>query len=87
LSFDDEVKQLEAIRLVNDSDYGQIVPTFLGAHAVPGQFYDDKEAYIDIIVNKMIPYIAKQRLAEFVDVFCEGGVFDVIETKRILLKV
>ncbi len=86
LSFDDEVKQLEAIRLVNDSDYGQIVPTFLGAHAVPGQFYDDKEAYIDIIVNKMIPYIAKQRLAEFVDVFCEGGVFDVIETKRILLK-
>lgn len=86
LNFDDEIKQLEAIKLVNDSDYGQIVPTFLGAHAVPGQFYDDKEAYIDIIINKMIPYIAEHELAKFIDVFCEDGVYDITQTKRILLK-
>ena len=86
LTFDDEIKQLEAIKKVNQSGKAQIVPTFLGAHAVPQEYSDNKETYINMITNEMIPYIAKYKLAEFIDVFCEGNVYNTTQTKTILRK-
>lgn len=84
LSYDDEIKQLEALKVVNDEGYADIVPTFLGAHAIPVEYKNNKEAYIDIIVNEMIPEIAKRGLARFIDVFCETGVYTPEETRLIL---
>ncbi len=84
LSFDAEIKQLEAIKKVNEEGYAEIIPTFLGAHAIPKEYKDNKKAYIDIILNEMIPYISKNKLAQFIDVFCEEGVYTPEETLTIL---
>jgi len=59
----------------------QIVPTFLGAHAVPPEFSPDE--YVDVVINEMLPRVASQRLAEFCDVFCERGYFDVDQSRKI----
>ena len=85
LNLDDEVKQLEVIRELNEKHEIDLVPTFLGAHAYPEEYKSDHETYVDQVCE-MIPYIAEQKLAEFCDVFCETGVFDVDETRKILLK-
>jgi imidazolonepropionase len=61
-----------------------IIPTFLGAHAVPPEYHNNKSEYINIICNEMIPEIADKKLATFCDVFCEPGYFNIDETKRIL---
>ena len=84
LSYDAEIKQLKAAKVVNEEGYGEIVPTFLGAHAIPVEYKEDKEAYINIVINEMIPYIAENNLARFIDVFCEVGVYTPDETYRIL---
>ncbi len=84
LIFDAEIKQLEAIKEVNKEGYAEIVPTFLGAHAIPVEYREKKEEYIDTIINEMIPYIAENNLARFIDVFCEVGVYTPKETLRIL---
>jgi imidazolonepropionase len=60
----------------------EIVPTFLGAHAVPREFSPDE--YVDVVINQMLPRVASERLAEFCDVFCERGYFDVDQTRQIL---
>ncbi len=84
LDFENEIKMLKAIKQVNDAGKAQIIPTFIGAHAVPVEFKNSKEKYIDIIINEMIPYVAENSLAEFIDVFCEEGVYTQKETQRIL---
>ncbi len=84
LSPEAEIKQLEAIKSVNEEGYAEIVPTFLGAHAIPLEYKERKKDYIDIIINEMIPYIAKNKLARFIDVFCEVGVYTPDETLSIL---
>ncbi len=84
LDFENEIKMLEAIKNVNETTKAQIIPTFMGAHAIPFEYRNNKKAYIDIIVNKMIPYVAEKKLAEFIDVFCENGVYTADETKKIL---
>ncbi len=63
----------------------EIKATFLGAHAFPSKFKENKELYVDLICNKMIPAIAEENLAEFIDVFCETGYFTVAQTERILI--
>jgi imidazolonepropionase len=79
-----ELKMLRVIKkLANDYPI-QIKATFLGAHAFPEKFKEDKEKYIDLICEVMIPEVSKENLAEFVDVFCETGYFDVSQTNRIL---
>jgi imidazolonepropionase len=60
----------------------EIVPTFLGAHAVPRDTSPDQ--YVDLVINEMLPRVAKEKLAEFCDVFCERGYFDVEQSRRIL---
>jgi len=61
-----------------------IVPTFIGAHAIPPEFMADKSEYIRIVIEEMIPYVGKKRLATFCDVFCEHGYFEPDEAEQIL---
>jgi imidazolonepropionase len=82
LTLDDELKILRVMRRLNDETSLEIVPTFLGAHAVPRDTSSDK--YVDLVIHKMLPQVAKEKLAEFCDVFCEGGYFDTEQSRRIL---
>ena len=84
LDMDNELKQLRAIRRLNEEHPMDLVSTFLGAHAVPKEYKDDREAYIRLLCDEVIPAVAKEKLAEFCDVFCETGVFSAAESKTIL---
>ncbi|MEW6411401.1 MAG: imidazolonepropionase [Candidatus Zixiibacteriota bacterium] len=83
LSTESEIKQLEIIRELNQLHAIEMVPTFLGAHEVPDEYRDNRARYIDIIINEMLPAVTKDNLAEFSDIFCEEGVFDIEESRRI----
>lgn len=80
-----EIKQLETIRELNKACFNTIIPTYLGAHAIPPEFSNNRDGYIDLIINEAIPQISKKRLAKFIDVFCEEEVFSITETREILL--
>ena len=84
LSVDDEIKSLKVIKRINQNHILNLIPTFLGAHAIPSEYKNDKEGYIELICNDMIPKISKLKLAEFCDVFCEKGYFDFKESSKIL---
>jgi imidazolonepropionase len=85
LSTESELASLAAIRAASQEHALAMVPTFLGAHEIPDEFRSDREGYIRVLVEEMIPRIAKERLAEACDVFCEAHVFSVEESRRILL--
>jgi imidazolonepropionase len=82
LTLEDELKILRVMRLLNQEMPLEIVPTFLGAHAVPRKMLADE--YVDLVVNEMLPGVASESLAEFCDVFCERGYFDIEQSRRIL---
>jgi imidazolonepropionase len=82
LTLQDELKILRVMRSLNERSSLEIVPTFLGAHAVPRGMNTDE--YISLIIDQMLPRIAREKLAEFCDVFCERGYFDVEQSRRIL---
>ena len=84
LSLKDEIKSLEVIKEINDNLDIDIIPTFLGAHDIPIEYKDNKEKYIDIICEEMIPKVSELNLAVFCDVFCEKGYFSISESRRIL---
>ena len=84
LSHDSEIKALEAIRDAAKRWSGTVVATFLGAHVPPPEHKDNPDDYVDIVVNEMIPEVAKRRLAKYVDVFCEHKAFTPEQTERIL---
>jgi imidazolonepropionase len=84
LDVDNEIKLLETITELNNEEMISIVPTFLGAHAVPPEYTGKKNEYVRLIVEKMIPYIGKKSLAVFCDVFYEKGYFDAIDCRIIL---
>jgi imidazolonepropionase len=86
LNLADEVKCLEVIAELNSEGPLELVLTFLGAHAVPPEFRTDQAGYVDLLMGDMLPQIARHKLAEFCDVFCETGVFSVAEAERILKK-
>ena len=79
-----EIRSLEAIHYASTRHPMTVVPTFLGAHEVPKERRDQRERYIDAIIEDMIPEVAVRGLATFGDVFCEQGVFSVAESRRIL---
>jgi len=81
---EDELKQLRVIRALDKEQPIDIAPTFMGAHAIPKEFKDDRAGYIDLILNEMLPAVAKEQLAEFCDIFCETAVFTPEESHRIL---
>lgn len=85
LNLENECKQLRVVQRLNESQPVELVSTFMAAHAVPEEYKNNREAYIDQIINQMLPYVAEHKLAKYCDVFCETGVFSAEESKRILL--
>lgn len=86
LNFEDEIKILKTIQDLNQEFEIDIVPTFLGAHTYPKEYKDDHEGYLNLITERLLPYIANEGLAEFCDVFCETTAFSTSETERVLMK-
>ena len=84
LAVDSELKMLRAARTLAREAPVEVVSTFLGAHAVPSEFRDRPEAYVELVVEEMIPRVAGERLARFCDVFCELGAFSVEQGRRVL---
>jgi len=82
LTLDDELRILRVMRRLKEETSLEIVPTFLGAHAVPRHMNADE--YIDLVIDGMLPRVAGEKLAEFCDVFCEPGYFDIEQSRRIL---
>lgn len=86
LDLDTEIKQLEVMAELNRTHAVDVVPTFLGAHALPPGYTGSSNAYIDWIIDTVLPEVAERGLAEFCDVFCEQGVFSVRQSRRLLQK-
>ncbi len=84
LTLESEIKSLEAAKLLNLQHPIDIISTFLGAHAIPPEYTENSDDYVDLIISKMIPQIAEKKLAEFCDVFCEHGIFSIQQTRKIL---
>ena len=84
LSVEGELKMLRVIQKLKNNYPIAIKATFLGAHAFPLEYKENHKGYIDLIINEMIPQIAKEQLADFIDVFCEMGYFSVEETEQIM---
>ncbi|CAN1500060.1 HutI Imidazolonepropionase and related amidohydrolases [Flavobacteriaceae bacterium] len=84
LSVEGELKMLRVIQKLKNNYPIAIKATYLGAHAFPLKYKDNHKGYIDLIINEMIPQIAKEQLADFIDVFCEMGYFSVEETEQIM---
>jgi imidazolonepropionase len=82
LTVEDELKILRVMRQLKEEMPLQIVPTFLGAHAVPQTM--SKQEYVEVLINEMLPRVAAENLAEFCDVFCERGYFDIEQSRKIL---
>jgi len=85
LNLEDELKMLRVIRRIRETSPVEVRATFLGAHAVPAEFKNDREKYVDLIINEMIPVVAAEELADYIDVFCDTGFFSVEDTERILM--
>ncbi len=84
LSTEDELKQLRAIRNASASHAVDLVPTLMAAHEIPPEHREQRERYLDLICNEIVPAVAEQKLAVFSDVFCEHGVFTQEESRRVL---
>ena len=84
LSTEDELKMLRVIRRIRETAPLEVRATFLGAHAVARAYRGRQEAYVDLVCREMLPAVAREGLADFVDVFCDEGFFTVEETERIL---
>lgn len=83
LDTDNEIKMLEVARLLGEHHKIDVKTTFLGAHALPPEFKDNADGYIDLICEQMLPAVAKENLADAVDAFCEGIGFSIEQTKRV----
>ena len=83
LSLESELKSLEAILAAAKMWPGTVVPTFLGAHAVPPEYRGRSQNYVEIVCKEMMPAVARRKLASFVDVFCDRGAFSAEETSQI----
>ncbi|WP_299065609.1 imidazolonepropionase [uncultured Polaribacter sp.] len=79
-----ELKMLRVIKKLKENHSIEIKATFLGAHAVPLEFKDNKSGYLQMLIDDILPTIEKENLADFIDIFCETGYFSVDDTKQIL---
>jgi len=84
LSVEDELKMLRVIRKLQFKTPLKLVPTFLGAHAVPPEYKGRQSEFVDVVITEMIPQVAAEELSDYIDVFCERGFFTVEDTERIL---
>ena len=85
LNLQDEIKMLRVIKRIKETSPIEVKATFLGAHAVPEEFRNNRGKYVDLIINEMIPVVASEELADYIDVFCDHGFFSVEDTERILM--
>jgi imidazolonepropionase len=84
LTVKDEIKILRVIKRLKENSPAEIKATFLGAHAFPAEYKQNKEGYLNLIIKEMLPEISAQKLADYIDVFCETNYFSVDDTERIL---
>lgn len=84
LSVEDELKMLRAIKALDEQTPLRYIPTFLGAHTFPTEYRSRPDAYVSLVIDEMIPRVARENLAEFCDVFCEQNVFTTEQAWRIL---
>lgn len=84
LSLDDELKMLRVIRGASAKTPIELIPTFLGAHAIPPEFDGDCDGYVELLIDELLPRVAAEKLASYCDIFCERGYFDVPTSRRIL---
>lgn len=84
LTVEDELKILRVIRRLNAETPIEFVPTFLGAHAIPEEFQNAPGQYVALVIHKMLPQVADEKLAESCDIFCEQGYFDLSDSEKIL---
>ena len=84
LTVEGELKMLRVIKKLKERSSLSIKATFLGAHTYPPEYRDNHQGYIDLIIREMLPVIAREGLADYIDVFCEKGFFDIAETEQIL---
>jgi len=84
LSTADELKMLRVVRRIKETAPLHVVSTFLGAHAVGRKYVGRQAEYVDLVVNEMLPEVAKEQLADYIDVFCDKGFFTPEQTERIL---
>jgi imidazolonepropionase len=84
LTVEDELKILRVIRRLNAETPIELVPTFLGAHAIPDEFRSAPEQYVALVIHRMLPRVAEEKLAESCDIFCERGYFDLADSEKIL---
>lgn len=85
LTTEDELKMLRVIRDLKSLSPLTIKSTFLGAHAVPTEYRGKQQEYVDLVINEMIPQVAAEELADYIDVFCDKGFFTIEDTERILM--
>ncbi len=85
LNTEDEIRMLRVIKRIKEQSPLEVKATFLGAHAIPAAYAGNRNEYVDIIINEMIPMVASEELADYIDVFCDHGFFTVDETERILM--
>jgi len=84
LETESELKMLRVIKHLKESMPIEIKATFLGAHSIPEKYRGKQDKYVDLVINEMLPEVGKQKLADYIDVFCDKGFFTVEETSRIL---
>jgi imidazolonepropionase len=86
LTLEDEIKSLEIISELNDEQPLEMIPTFLGAHSIPEEYKNNREEFLRIVIEEMLPEVADRKLTKYCDIFCEKGVFTVEESRRVLQK-
>ena len=86
LTLEDELKCLRVIEAARELHPVELVPTFLGAHDFPPEYRENKSAYVDLVVDEMLPAVAESGLAEYADIFTEGHVFDLDSSRRIMAR-
>ena len=84
LTMEAELKMLRVIKRLKENSDVTIKATFLGAHAIPLEYKDNKDGYMDLVINEMLPKVAEEKLADYVDIFCEDGYFTVDDTRKLL---
>jgi len=84
LNAENEIKMLRVVKSLKENAPLEIVSTFLGAHAIPAEYKGKQTEYVDLVINEMLPVVAAEELADYIDVFCDRGFFTVEDTDRIL---
>lgn len=84
LDLETELKQLRVMKALNQKHPLDIVSTFLGAHAIPTDYKENPEAFIDYMIDEVLPFVIEEGVAEFCDIFCETGVFSIEQSRRLL---